>query len=56
MQYVLLGNILLVGSIPFYPAANVGICLLNGGFLLSQIGQEFKRFLILVNNKHYEQL
>lgn len=56
MWGLLLANICFSGVIYFYPFANFGIGALNSGFIMSQLGQEFKKFLIIINNNHTEQL
>lgn len=44
------------GLIPLYNPVNAGIMLLNGGYLFSQLSDQIKKFLLLVNNKQYENL
>lgn len=39
LRFVLLGNVLFMSGIPFAPAVSVGMCLLNGGMVLSRLGQ-----------------
>jgi hypothetical protein len=51
-----MANFTIAGAIPFYEVVNAAILLLNGGFLLSQLGQEVKIFLMLASNQHYEHL
>ena len=47
---------MIAGALPFFSAVNAGIMLINGGFLISQIGHELKKFIILISNNHLEQL
>jgi hypothetical protein len=50
LKFLLMGNVLFMGAIPFWAPINIGLCLLNGGYILSRIGQETKKYLLLVNN------
>lgn len=50
LRFVLLGNVLFMSGIPFAPVVSVGMCLLNGGMVLSRLGQETKKYLLLLNN------
>ena len=56
MWGLLIANFCFSAAIYFYPLANIGSATLNSGFIMSQIGQEFKKFLIIVNNNHMDQL
>jgi len=56
MWGLLIANFCFSSAIYFHPLANIGLSTLNNGFIMSQIGQEFKKFLIIVNNNHMEQL
>lgn len=39
LRFVMLGNVLFMSGIPFAPIVSVGMCLLNGGMVLSRLGQ-----------------
>jgi len=56
MRGLLIANFCFSAAIYFHPLANIGLATLNSGFIMSQIGQEFKKFIIIVNNNHMEQL
>jgi hypothetical protein len=45
-----MSNTALIGIIPFWQPIGVAITLLNGGFLLNHFGNEFKKYLLIINN------
>jgi hypothetical protein len=51
-----MANMTMAALIPFWPAFNCALVLLNGGFIISQLGHQLKHFLILYNNNHIEQM
>ena len=53
---LILGNVAFAGMLPLSSSLNIGIAVLNGGFILGRIGQELKQYLLLISNEHYEQL
>ena len=39
LRFLIIGTSIFMGALPFWAPLNIGIGLLNGGYILSRIGQ-----------------